>query len=127
MGWSHCAEDEIADDLQCPACGVSKEAWTLTVNATRTFVISSKNRAKREKDAWIEVELEGGAGASFELELPDGQVTKAVLDGAGLLRMEQLYPGECRVRFAGRAVEPAQGAQDEDGWTACVTGRRHAF
>lgn len=125
MGWSHCAEDEIADNLQCPACGVSKEAWTLTVNATRTFVVSNKNRPKREKSAWIEVELPGGAGAAVELELPDGQVIAAALDGAGTLRQEQLYPGECRVRFPGRAVAPAP--EDPDGWTPCETGRRHAF
>jgi hypothetical protein len=127
VSWTHCTQVEIADNLQCPTCGLTKDAWTLTVNATRTFVVSHKGRARRQKDAWLELELPGGAGVTCEVELPDGQVTKGVLDGAGVLRLEQLYPGECRARFPGRAIEPAAGAQDDDGWTPCDTGRRHPF
>lgn len=130
MPWTHCENAALADTADCPTCGQTKAAWTVSVDATRTLVVGRKARPKRAKDAWLEVELRGAAGAACAVELADGQVVEAALDAAGKLRLDGLYPGECRVRFPGRAARAAGvGAPpaDEQGWVACATGATHPF
>ncbi|MCO5165637.1 MAG: hypothetical protein M9894_04615 [Planctomycetes bacterium] len=135
MTWTHCTNAEIADTLDCPTCGLSKAAWTVTLNATRTFVVAKRSTG-RAKTSWLEVELPGLPGAAVEVELPDGRVVAARLDGAGRHREEGLYPGDCRVRFPERAAtwtsaasdeERAVHAPDDEGWITCATDRRHVF
>jgi hypothetical protein len=126
MGWSHCEVADIADTVACPACGVTKAAWTLKVDATRTFTIARKTK-RREKTAWVEVELPGAAGAQVEVETPDGQLLARILDAAGLARLDGLYAEPVRVRFPGRDERCAGAAPDAEGWTTCAPERRHTF
>jgi hypothetical protein len=139
MGWTHC-DAAVNDDEVCPVCGIAKAAWTVQLEATRTFTIGRRARPKQTKSAWLEVALAGVAGAACEVELPDGQVVPRTLDEGGLLRLDELYPGDCKVRFtvarawwsgAGEA-EPTEEERrshlaDELGWIPCATGLRHRF
>lgn len=56
------------------------------------------------KTSWIEIELldSGGkpvAGEEYLCELPDGTVDTGTLDNEGLVRIEGIVPGTCRVSF----------------------------
>ena len=53
MPWTHC-DRELRDDETC-ACGLTKDAWTVHLDATREFLITKKPRKKQERAGWIEV------------------------------------------------------------------------
>lgn len=55
---------------------------------------------------WIEVQLMSEddppvpiAGAKYEIELPNGQLRTGVLNDSGMVRLDGIPPGECKVRF----------------------------
>ncbi len=117
MPWAHC-DQSILDTDSCPTCGLSKAEWTIQVDLTRTFQVAGSN-AKR---SWIEVQLlddsgDPKAGADYRLVLPGNRVKKGKLDDEGLVRVDKLRDGVCKVSFPGTIDEAAQRP----------TGSRHVF
>lgn len=39
MPWEHCGQ-QVPDDVRCPTCNTSKQAWTVKLDATRVFRLS---------------------------------------------------------------------------------------
>ena len=59
---------------------------------------------KLRLDSWIEVQLIGEddrpiAGERVRVELPGGALVDATLDDGGLLRLDGVPPGMCRISF----------------------------
>ena len=57
-----------------------------------------------KKTSWVEVELvdedgEPVAGEKYEITLPDGRVAKGTTNEKGLVRIEGIDPGSCKVTF----------------------------
>lgn len=53
---------------------------------------------------WIEIQLVGEddspiPGEKYEIELPDGSVEEGVLDAEGVVGLEGIDPGTCRIVF----------------------------
>ena len=64
-----------------------------------------KQTEEEEKASWIEIELvgedgEGIPGEKYRITLPDGEtVAEGTLNGKGLVRIEGIEKGECKVCF----------------------------
>ena len=76
MPWNHCGKG-IADDQRCPACGMSKPAWTMKHDQTRTFMLSGEydGDAAAQTDT---LQRASDSGAPFCQECAD-----AARDGQG--------------------------------------------
>lgn len=65
----------------------------------------SKEKKEQEKEtAFVGIKLtdeEGNpvVGEQYEVELPDGSVSKGTLDGEGTAKIEGFEVGQCKVRF----------------------------
>jgi len=80
----------------------------------KPFKASEADKAadKKEKTAWIEVELvdedgEPVPGEGYRITLPDDSVAEGSLDDKGKARVEGFKPGNCKVTFPDL---------DEDAW-----------
>jgi hypothetical protein len=71
---------------------------------------------KETKKSWIEVEMideanQPVAGIRYRITLPDGEtVAEGALDEKGLVRIDSIEPGTCKITFPdldGKAYEPA--------------------
>jgi len=49
-------------------------------------------------------------GADYEITLPDGTVKQGQLDDQGTVRLEDVEPGSCQVKFPGLELPPRGGA-----------------
>ena len=58
----------------------------------------------KDKKHWVEIAMvdqEGNpaAGQNYEIKLPDGSIVTGSLDERGLVRIEGIDPGNCKIRF----------------------------
>ena len=63
-----------------------------------------KSNDDEEKKSWIEIELvdeEGNPvpGEAYKVTLPDGTVDSGTLDDKGLVRIDGIEPGTCKITF----------------------------
>ncbi len=67
---------------------------------------SQEEKEKQKKKVWIEVELLDAldnpvAGEQYRITLPDNSVAEGTLDEKGLVRLEGIDPGNCKITFPG--------------------------
>lgn len=99
MPWPHCG-NTISDDQSCPACGLSKQEWSIKFNVTRPFQIAARPLVK------LELRDEGGGYVADEpclLKLPDGTEQSVRLNKAGYAKGTSKVPGMVEVIFPERA------------------------
>lgn len=95
------------------------------VTGRRTVELPSEEYAPIENEIethWIEVQLmsdddppEPVPGARYVIELPNGQIVTGVLDDSGMVRLDGIPPGQCKVSFPDHAEpDPAGEAEEED-------------
>jgi hypothetical protein len=143
--WAHCQSKEVLDDARCPTCGMSKAEWTVHVDSTRVFKVSVGKAGRAKPQAWLEVALVEVDGQPVRgkvpaiVDLPNGRrVAHTLVDG--LLRLEELPAGACRVALTGYRPGsdpggPARGpdgelfvmrdrSQTEPTFVSCATGAR---
>jgi hypothetical protein len=94
--WTHCENDFVFDDEDCPTCGISKAEWTIQVDKTRVFAITRKT--------FVEIQLADDAGAPlvgerYEILFPSGKKVEGELDSQGLARVEKVNKGDCTITF----------------------------
>jgi len=101
--WAHCQSKEVLDDARCPTCGMSKAEWTVHLDATRVFKVSTGKSGKDKATSWLEVlvlDRDGvplrGTSSSLFVDLPNGRRVQQGLQD-GLCRLEGIAPGACRV------------------------------
>ncbi|MGE0706725.1 MAG: hypothetical protein AB7N76_05065 [Planctomycetota bacterium] len=99
MPWPHCG-NEINDDHPCPSCGLRKQEWTITFDATRKFKVSGRPAVKIEL-----LDASGGylADEPYKLLLPDEQVLEGKLNPAGYAKGASKIAGMVEVIFPERA------------------------
>ena len=74
---------------------------------TKPYKPPKTGQEEETEKSWIEIELvdEDGrpvAGAEYRLTLPDGEtVAEGSLDDKGLVRLDGIDPGTCRLAFPG--------------------------
>jgi len=95
--------------------------------ARQVFVVSHSSQDEGEDEQqqneiethWIEVKLvdetsgEPIPNARYEIELANGQLRTGRLDDSGMVRLDDIPPGECKVNFPDYA-EPDEGGEVED-------------
>jgi hypothetical protein len=80
MPWDHCEHEAILDSDPCPTCGVTKDAWTLEWNVTRTLKVSRRPVVRL---ALLDAADREVAGEPYRVELPDGDPIEGALDDFG--------------------------------------------
>ena len=95
MPWAHC-DNDLRDDVTCPSCGVTKEAWTVEFEVTRQFRIK---RPPLVRLVFLSPSDEGVPDEPYRVQLPDGSVVEGRLDEAGTAKVRCADPGECTVVF----------------------------
>jgi hypothetical protein len=132
MPWEHCQSPAIADDVACPACGITKIEWTIKVGSTRVFKLGAKS-------CKVVVRTTDGGyaeGAACRMALPDGTVAELELDDGGYAKANSKVAGDVLVSFPGRKVAladegtGARPAPDAPPGTAflCPVGKdKHEF
>ena len=114
MPWKHCENEGILDDVPCPTCAVTKEAWTLEFNVTRTFKV--KRRATL-RVVLLDDQEAGVAAEPYRIEMPDGEVREGELNEEGLVKVTHGQQGDCTICFTARAPEtvvPYVPPEEED-------------
>ncbi|MBX3469473.1 MAG: hypothetical protein KF878_21575 [Planctomycetes bacterium] len=97
MPWTCCDKELLDDVFSCPACGTSKQTWTLRFKATRVFSLPT--------GGWVELELadargEPIAGLRYVVEVQDGTAREGKLDDKGFARVKTpRKAGLCKVSF----------------------------
>ena len=99
MPWEHCGI-AFTDDADCSACGLSKEAWTLQFEVTRTFVVK---RRPVLRITLLDEEDGGIAGEPYRVTCPNGERREGELDEVGFAKIPMVEPGLCVVEFPNRA------------------------
>jgi hypothetical protein len=100
MPWEHCDNDGILDDQSCPACGITKEAWTLQIDVTRNFTV------KRRPLVRVRVLTASEDPVSHEpyrAVLPTGDTKEGELDEDGFAKIRSSERGSFQVSFPSRA------------------------
>ncbi|MBX3469253.1 MAG: hypothetical protein KF878_20455 [Planctomycetes bacterium] len=96
MPWEHCGGTITDDTVSCPACGITKRAWTVKFAATRVFSLGR---------AWVELavveapERRPVPGLPYVVELKTGASTQGELSEDGDARLEQIPRGACTILF----------------------------
>lgn len=102
MPWEHC-ERTIPDTEVCPACGVTKEAWTVEFAATRNFRVARAPAAKvLVVDAATDDPL---PGVAWRITLADGATHEGETDELGYAKVRA--PAEGQFRLALPTLAPA--------------------
>lgn len=82
------------------------------------LVTPSQLAAKLVQQDWIEVQLEWDDGTPFDedflLTLPGGRTTQGPPDTGGLVRVDGLQPGDCRLTFPDLFPAPNAAARPPD-------------
>lgn len=132
MPWQHC-EQEVLDDSPCPECGVTKDAWTVEFEATRTFVVHRRPAVRFDLLAGDD---EPVPDEPYELVVGDAEPVSGRLDDLGFASVACAEAESAELRFTERSrdeleapegVEPGEGAADEPPAVYSVPLRRLTF
>ncbi len=105
MPWEHCGAT-VLDDQPCPACGCTKETWTVDFQTPRTFKVTRRLAARfvvLDADAPVETPvpgvgwratLPGGAAAEGETDELGAARVNVSTAGAWTLELPEVRPGE---------------------------------
>lgn len=101
------ADNAEAGELSSVAArGPERAAQDYKAANTKPFKAPETEEEKKEKVAWIEVELldsQGNPvpGEAYRIETPEGTVAEGTLDDKGFVRLDGIKPGTCKVSFPG--------------------------
>jgi hypothetical protein len=115
--WQHCDTAAIRDDEPCPACGITKEQWTVEFQVTRTFKVKRRPQARL---LLVDVDGDPVPGIAFRVERPDGQPPiEGATDELGAARIASDGGGVCALTFPGlppdAVVDAESGAAGDGG------------
>lgn len=116
MPWMHCGESLSDTDSSCPACGVSKTAWTVELEVTRSFTV---RRRKLLRVKVVTFSDDPMPGEPLEAAPPEGEAIAVATGETGLAKIHTPGGGECRVRLPERSGDEVRevraDAEDEPG------------
>ncbi len=133
MPWEHCGAP-VPDDEPCPACGITKQSWTVEWNATRTFavkrrplvrlVLTDTGEAPITGEEFAVVFADGSEVTGVTDELGAGKAAAPTPTGRGTLRLPGLLQADVR------EVEPQVEVRSLDGGgveLTCEIGKRYTL
>jgi len=114
MPWVHCGESISDTNTTCPACGVSKAAWTVELEVTRSFTV---RRRKLLRVKVVTFSDDPMPGEPLEVSPPEGEAIEDSTSETGLTKVHTPGGGQCRVRLPERSADEVREVRkdsDED-------------